>query len=130
MSINLSPISLGEERAYIADGAITAFSVVVRKADGDLDAKVGAPAAITDAPEGIAQNDAADGEVVRVRVSGESFVLANGAYSTGDQLSIANVSGAVDTASAGARLVGIAREAAAASGDIKVVALDLKSTLP
>jgi hypothetical protein len=130
MSINLSPISLGEERAYIADGAITAFSVVVRKADGDLDAKVGAPAATTDAPEGIAQHDAADGEVVRVRVSGESFVLANGAYSVGDQLSIANVSGAVDTAASGNRLVGIAREAAAASGDIKVVSLDLKSTLP
>jgi hypothetical protein len=132
MSLNLSPNTLGVERAYIADGSITQYAVVVRSTDtaDGLDPRVKLPAATTDAPEGIAQNSASAGEVVRVRISGESFVIANGPYSVGDQLSIAATTGKVDTAGSGDRLVGVAREAAAAANDIKVVDLDLKSTLP
>jgi hypothetical protein len=132
MALNLSPNTLGVERAYIAGGAITQYAVVVRTTDtaDGLDPRVIEPAATSDAPEGVAQNSAAAGEVVRVRISGESFVIANGPYSVGDQLSIAATSGTVDTAASGDRIVGVAREAAAAAGDIKVVQLDLTSTLP
>lgn len=130
--LNLSPNSLGIEREYIADGAITQYAVVTRSSDtaDGLEPRVSLPGATSDAPEGIAQHDAADGEPVRVRVSGESFVVANGPYGAGDLLSLAATSGKVDTAASGDRLVGVAREAAASANEIKVVELDLKSTLP
>lgn len=70
-------------------------------------------------PIGILQSvAAATGEQVRVRVFGESYVKANGAFSVGDYLSAAAATGFVDTASDGTDYpIAIALEAATATND-------------
>ena len=92
--------------------------------------QVDLPDAVTDTPLGVIQDTAAAvGDSVPVMVSGVSKVVANGAFSKGDQLAIAATTGRVDTvsgldssfnpeAATAQKPIGIALEAASASGEI------------
>lgn len=133
MALNLAPSFEGIiERVYIASGDVAQYSVVV--ADGEtadgMNPAAAAPSAATDIPLGIAQHSASAGETLRVRVQGESYAIANGAFSVGDQLTLDSADGKVGTATATRRVVGIALDEATAADEILVVSLDLKSVAP
>jgi hypothetical protein len=126
MGVNIAPSLAGSlQREFVANGAVTQYAVVVLSTPtGDgLDSRVKLPAAVTDQVIGIAQHAAADGEPVRVCLQGESYVVANGAFSVGDPLSLAATTGKVDTAASGNVIIGIAREAANATNDLIVCSL-------
>lgn len=106
-----------------------AFVVCVLGTSAD---QVDLPAAITDTPFGVVQDSAAAvGDSIPVRVSGITKVVANGAYSKSDQLSIAATTGRVDTVSGldssfdnsagpftAQKPLGIALDAASGAGEI------------
>ena len=104
-----------------------AFVVVVL---GTNENQVDLPAAVTDEPLGVVQADAsAAGLSTPVRVSGVTKVVANGAFSKGDQLAIAATTGRVDTVSGldssfdalvatAQKPIGVALEAASAASEI------------
>jgi len=126
MGVNIAPTLAGSiQREFIANGAITQYAVVVLSTPtGDgLDSRCALPSAVTNQVLGVAQHDAADGEPVRVAMQGESYIVANGAFSAGDLLSLAATTGKVDTAASGNVIVGLAREAATATNDIIVCVL-------
>ncbi len=96
---------------------------------GTDDNQVDLPATVTDAPLGVTQETADDGQSVAVRTHGVTKVVANGAFSKGDQLAIAATTGRVDTVSGldssfdggsatKQQPIGIALEAAAAAGEV------------
>lgn len=96
---------------------------------GTSDNQVDLPDATTDTPIGVIQDTAEDGESINVRVAGVTKVVANGAFSKGDQLAIAATTGRVDTVSGldssfdsgsatAQKPIGIALEAASAAGEI------------
>lgn len=93
--------------------------------------QVDLPDALTDTPFGVIQDSALAGQSVRVRVSGLTKVVANGAFSKGDQLAIAATTGRVDTVSGldssfdnsggpftAQKVIGLALEAASEGGQI------------
>jgi len=61
--------------------------------------QVDLPAAVTDTPFGVVQDEAVAGQSIPVRLSGATKVVANGAFSKGDLLGIAATTGRVDTIS-------------------------------
>lgn len=99
---------------------------------GTAENEVKKPAAVTDTPLGVTQDTAAAvGDSVPVQMDGVTKVVANGAFSKGDQLAIAATSGRVDTVSGldssfdnsggpntAQKPLGIALEAATTSGQI------------
>jgi len=97
---------------------------------GTNEDEVDLPSAVTATPLGVVQDTAAAvGDSVPVMLSGITKVVANGAFSKGDQLAVAATTGRVDTVSgldssfnpeAGAaqKPIGIALEAADAAGEI------------
>jgi hypothetical protein len=103
-----------------------AYVVVVLGTD---DGEVDLPAAVTDTPLGVIQDKAVADQSVPVKVSGVTKVVANGAFSRGDQLAIAATTGRVDTVSGldssfnygeatAQKPIGIALEDASAAGEI------------
>ncbi len=112
------------ENSYIADEALTRYTVVVFA--GSAAANVGhvaKPSASGDnLIAGVVQDDTtASGDVVRVMRIGKSLVLTGVAINTGQELHIHDADGrvAVPTAwSDGDGFVGTAEEVATASGDI------------
>lgn len=103
-----------------------AYVVVVL---GTNESQVDLPDAITETPLGVIQDLAsAAGLSVPVRVDGVTKVVANGAFSKGDQLGLAATTGRVDTVSGldssfdaliatAQKPIGIALEAASAAGE-------------
>ncbi len=97
---------------------------------GTNEGQVDLPDALTDTPFGVVQDSAAAaGDSIPVAVSGVTKVVANGAFSKGDQLAIAATTGRVDTvsgldssfnpeAATAQKPIGIALEAATAAGEI------------
>ena len=107
------------DMSFIAEGNITKYAVVVA---GSQEGKVTLPAGANASKIiGIAQNDAADGEPVRVRLLGISKAIAAGAISMGDLVQIADSAGKVQTASPAAGtnafIVGVAMDAAGSAGE-------------
>jgi len=91
--------------------------------------EVDLPAATTDLPLGIVQDEASEGDSIPVMVDGVSKVVAYAAFSKGDQLAIAATTGRVDTvsgldssfnpeAATKQQPIGIALETATAAGEI------------
>ena len=118
MALNLGTIQHILDVAFVADGAISAGIVVkLSTPSSDNNARVAIAAASSDTPLGVALVDAADGEVVRVQMLGLAYVVANGAFSAGDNLAVAAATGKVDTAGSGDLLVGVALEEATAQND-------------
>lgn len=97
---------------------------------GTNEGEVDLPDAITNTPLGVVQDVAAVvGESIPVMVDGVTKVVANGAFSKGDQLAIAATTGRVDTVSGldssfdalvatAQKPIGVALEAATAAGQI------------
>lgn len=96
---------------------------------GTSEAQVDLPAATTDTPFGVVQDEAAKGQSIPVRVSGVTKVVANGAFSKNDYLAIAATTGRVDTVSGldasfdwgsatKQQPIGLALEAATDAGEI------------
>lgn len=116
-------------QTFIAEHAFTeAFVVCVL---GTADMEVDLPDAVTNVPFGIIQDTAAEDQSVPVMLSGITKVVANGAFSKGDQLGIAATTGRVDTVIgydgsfdnsngpfAARKSIGIALEAATQAGEI------------
>lgn len=114
---------------FKAEVAFTeAFVICVLGTDAD---EVKKPAAVTDTPLGVIKDSAAIDQSVPVQMDGVTKIVANAAFSKGDQLGIAATTGRVDTItgldssfdnSAGPftaqKPFGIALEAATASGQI------------
>lgn len=124
MALNLGTIQHILDVAFVADGAISANTVVkLSTPSSDNNARVALATAASDQALGVALVDAADGEVVRVQMLGLGYVIANGAFSAGDSLSVAAATGKVDTAGSGDLLVGIALEEATAQNDVVVCKL-------
>ncbi len=116
----------GACRAYIASGAVTQYAAVTGASDAaDGSPRCALPGSAGVYCLGIAQNAAADGDVVTVMYSGESYVKANGAFSMGDLLSIAATDGDVDTATDRQNAVGRALDEATAAGDLVVAKIEL-----
>lgn len=116
----------GAARAYLADGAVTKYAAVMISTDAtDGEPRCKLPTGAGVQPLGIAQNDASDGEVVTVVYSGESYILANGAFSAGDRLSIAASDGELDTATTQQCIVGVALDEATAAHDQIVCLLSI-----
>jgi len=105
-----------------------AFVVVVL---GTSEGEVDLPAAVTDDPLGVIQDEADEGDAVAVMVAGVTKVVAYDAFEKGDLLAIAAVNGRVDTVagldasfdfSGGPatiqKPIGVALEAASAGGEI------------
>jgi hypothetical protein len=104
---------------YLAGGAIAAFTAVKFSANPG---EVVAAAAAADKVIGVTVDVASvSGERVDVLHCGEGKVVAGAAFAAGDLL-VANAAGqaivAAPAAGANNRIIGIAREAAAALGDI------------
>jgi hypothetical protein len=109
--IGANPIT---DRVFTADGAITAYAVVVA---GSSSGTVSLPgAANADHIMGVAQNAAADGGMVVVRQQGVSKVISSAGVSQGDFLQVAGADGTVQTlalfADTNAYYCGIAQESA------------------
>lgn len=101
-----------------------AYVVVVLGTNAD---QVDLPAAVTDAPFGVIQDTAIADQSIPVMLSGITKVVANAAFSKGDQLAIAATTGRVDTVSGldssfdggtatAQKAIGIALEAATEAG--------------
>ena len=71
-----------------------AFVVCVLGTDAG---EVKKPAAVTDTPFGVVKDTASAGQSIPVQMDGVTKVVANGAFSKGDQLAIAATTGRVDT---------------------------------
>lgn len=128
---NLAP-TYWTDRSFIADGAITQYTVVKLSTDSsDGDCRVATSTSKDSLPIGIAQETAADGAQVRVRVAGESYVKADGAYSLSDELAVTDTDGTVDThtdtAGDNSYSIGVAMEAAAAAADVKLIKINIYS---
>lgn len=112
---------LDNVKSYYAEGAISAFTVVVEgTADGQAKAPGGADVG---GIVGIALHDAADGERVKVARPGDCApVKAGAAIARGALVSIHGTTGKVKTAApaggANAHIVGQTQNAAAADNDI------------
>ena len=82
-----------------------------------------------DAPLGIAQHAAVDGDQLSVAISGVSLVQSNGAYAVGDTLMVAASTGKVDTGTESAGdtywAIGRALELAGAGSEYHAVAIDI-----
>lgn len=116
----------GAARAYIADGAVTKYAAVMLSTDAtDGEPRCKLPTGAGVSCIGVAQNDADSGDVVSVVYDGESYVKANGAFSAGEDLSIAATDGDVDTATDKQSLVGKALDEATAAGDLVVCKLNI-----
>lgn len=104
--------------SYEAEAAMAEAYVVVTQ--GTANHQVKLPAAVTDLPLGVIQSTAAAGQSVPVMTArGVTKVVANGAFSKGDPLTIAATTGRVDTGTPGTdKIIGIALEAATAAGQI------------
>lgn len=103
-----------------------AFVVCVLGTGAD---EVDLPAAITDDPYAVVQDTASAGQSIPVMIDGVTKVVANGAFSKGDQLAIAATTGRVDTVSGLdssfnygeatlQKAIGIALEASTESGQL------------
>jgi hypothetical protein len=123
----MSYANQGKVLPCVSESAFTEAYVVCVLGTG-VDA-VKFPAATTDDPFGVIQDTAASGDSVPVMVDGVSKVVANGAFSKGDNLAIAATTGRVDTVSGldssfnyGEALlrktIGVALEAATESGQL------------
>lgn len=124
MALNLGPIQHILDVAFVADGAIAQGAVVkLSTPSSDNNARVEEAGASSDVALGVAVAAADDGAVVRVQMLGLAYVIANGPFSAGDKLAVAAAGGKVDTASSGDLLVGVALEAATASGDLVICQL-------
>ncbi len=101
-----------------SESSITEAFVVVTFGTGENTVKL--PAAVGNLPVGVVQSKANSGDSVPVLVDrGVTKVVANGAFSKGDPLTIAATTGRVDTGVPGTDpIVGIALEAATAAGQI------------
>lgn len=117
----------GKVLSFIAEVAF-AEAYVVCKLGTDAN-EVNLPEAVTDQPLGVVQDEATLGQSIPVMVDGVTKIVANGAFSKGDQLAIAGVTGRVDTvsgldssfnpeAAAKQQPIAIALEAATAAGQI------------
>jgi hypothetical protein len=115
----------GLDLPFIADGAITKYTIVKLSTESGGNQRVVVAAASTDVPLGVAQETVATGAPVLVRLAGVSLVSANGAFTEGDELMVAASDGEVDTfsssAGVGAYVVGIALETAAAAQNQKAM---------
>lgn len=114
-------------QTFIAESAFTEAFVVAVLGVGEMSVKL--PGAITDDAFGIVQDSAALDQSIPVMLSGITKVVANGAFSKGDQLTIAATTGRVDTApgldgsfspgtATAQKTIGIALEAATQAGQI------------
>ena len=123
----MATYSPGKILSMKAEDAFTEAFVVCRL--GTSDNEVDLPAAVTDTPFGVVQDEAADGQAIPVMVDGVTKVVANGAFSKGDLLGIAATTGRVDTISGldssfdggtatAQKPIGIALEAATGVGQI------------
>ena len=124
----MATANLDQVLAFRAQVAFTeAFVVCVL---GTSEDQVNLPSAVTDTPFGVVQDKATNiGDSIPVAVSGITKVVANGAFSKGDLLAIAAVTGRVDTVSGldssfdggtatAQKPIGVALEAASAAGEI------------
>jgi hypothetical protein len=112
---------------FKAEVAFTeAFVVCVLGTNAD---EVKKPGAVTDTPLGVVKDSATAGQSIPVQMDGVTKIVANGAFSKGDQLGIAATTGRVDTVTGldssfdalvatAQKPFGIALEAATASGQI------------
>lgn len=100
-----------------AGGAVKAFRLVKLTAAG----RYVHTAAVTDKPEGVSLNDAANGEPLTIATfaSPKLKVTVNSAVSRGDQLGVASAAGkADDVVAVGNLSIGTALQAATADNDI------------
>lgn len=102
---------------FRAGAAINKFCAVKINAYTANAVEVIAATATTDAVIGIAQTTVVAGEDVGVCIFGETYVVANGAFTLGDLLCCVAAAGLVDTAGAAARAFGIALQTATAQND-------------
>lgn len=121
--IGVQPAGRGVVIAFVADGAITANTIVV--AAGASKAKVAAGADPTEGVLGIALNTVADGAVVYVCQGGVANLTDSGAgVGFGDNIAVAGATGLGKTAAPSTGVntmcVGTALAATAASGTIPV----------
>ena len=108
-----STIGIDISRLADADLSGSQYRVVRYTATGcDL------PTAVTNVPLGVLQNAPTAGQVARIRIYGGSKIVANGAFTAGDALSINATSGRVDTAVATHYPVGRALTAATAQDEL------------
>lgn len=112
----------GIDVQVIAAGTIAQYAVVKLSTDSaDGDQRVVVSAAVADVAFGVAQHAASSGDPLQVRIEGITRVKADGAYTLGDELSVADTNGEVDTAAPAAGVnhfvVGIALHGATAAGD-------------
>jgi hypothetical protein len=126
----IGELNVGQDLELIANGTVAIYTVVsLSTADSNGNARVvTCPDSVT-RPLGVAQNAAADGESVQVRLAGISLISANGAYALADELMVAASDGEVDTfstsATVNAYVVGQALEAAGAAQDRMAVLIGI-----
>lgn len=107
----------GLDIACVANGAITAYTVVALSTDDTSGNLRVIPCTTALIPFGVAQETVATGIAVNVRISGVSLIEADGAFTLGDELTVADTNGQVDTLSADGWSVGVAMHGATAAGD-------------
>lgn len=98
----------------VADGAITAGHVVVK---GTSAGEAKLPGAVTDVPYGVAVNNVADGENIRVATSGRVQVYAGAAVAEGAKVYIHGTDGEVDDVAQAGGAIGTALEPASGAGE-------------
>ena len=118
----------GFDIAVVANGAITQYMVVSLSTDDSSGNLRVIPATTATVPFGVAQEAIADGASGSVRTltgGGISLVQADGAFTLGDNLTVADANGQVDTLSADNYCIGIALHGATAANDTMPVLLNL-----
>lgn len=105
----------GGDDSYVANEDLSSsqFRVVVFAAQSSGKAKVGLPGGQGVYPAGVLLNTPASGEIAQVRHRGISKVVANGAFDSGIEVTIAATTGKIEAAASGDYVVGRSREASA-----------------
>lgn len=107
----------GIDIAAVANGAITQYMVVSLSTDDSSGNLRVIPCTTATVPYGVAQEAIDDTKSGPIRISGVTLVQADGAYSLGDNLTVADANGQVDTLSTDNYCVGVALHGATAAGD-------------
>jgi len=132
-SSNVSGLTYSGNPPVYSSGGVPQYYIVIPDTSDGTNFAVTLAANANVIPAGVAQDGPATGtgQSMRVRVMGESKVVAGGAISYGAQVS-ANASGqAVTAAAAGATdtyVLGIAQTAATQAGDVITVLLTIGAT--
>lgn len=109
--------NVSQYQSFLAGGAIVKRRFVKLQTTGDH-AVVAVSAATDSSPIGVAQHDAASGEVVTVAMAGSIAVEAGGAVARGEKVQLTSNGRVDDTTTAGNTDVGIALDVGSAAGDL------------